>query len=105
VIGTVREGCVGETLAALEAAEALQHCEDEAARPVLERIAAEEAQHAQLAWRFVAWALEARSGAGAAALREVVAPCAEALLERLGSPVARSPQRAGERRVRTSIAC
>lgn len=72
VIGTVREGCVGETLAALEAAEALEHCEDEAARPVLERIAAEETRHAQLAWRFVAWALQTRSGAAALELRRSV---------------------------------
>jgi hypothetical protein len=72
VIGTVREGCVGETLAALEAAEALQHCQDEAARPVLERIAAEEARHAQLAWRFVAWALHTRGSDDASELRQHV---------------------------------
>jgi len=58
ILDTVREGCIGETVAALEAAEALQHCEDPAARPVLAAIAAEELQHAELAWRFVAWALE-----------------------------------------------
>lgn len=58
VLDTVREGCIGETVAALESAEALQHCEDPATRPVLAAIAAEELQHAELAWRFVAWALE-----------------------------------------------
>ncbi|MEY4548692.1 MAG: hypothetical protein RL685_4887 [Pseudomonadota bacterium] len=58
VLSTVREGCIGETVAALEATEALAHCEDAEARAVLERIAVEEGQHAQLAWRFVAWALE-----------------------------------------------
>jgi len=68
VLGTVLEGCIGETLAALEAAEALQHCEDPAARGVLERIAAEETRHAELAWRFVAWALDA-AGETAAGLR------------------------------------
>ena len=57
VATTVREGCIGETLAALEAAEALEHCEDAEARAVLERIATEETRHAQLAWKFVAWAL------------------------------------------------
>jgi hypothetical protein len=62
VLGTVREGCIGETLAALEAAEALQHCEDAAARPVLQRIVADETRHAELAWRFVAWALETARG-------------------------------------------
>jgi hypothetical protein len=134
VVGTVREGCVGETLAALEAAEALQHCDDAAARRVLERIVVDETRHAELAWRFVAWALQTASGtprgtelrnlvqatfaaelataAGgsigeldremarhgvlsmpvrqalrARALRDVVAPCAAALLE----PDARGP--------------
>jgi hypothetical protein len=60
VLDTLREGCIGETVAAIEASEALQHCEDPAARAVLERIAVEEGQHAELAWRFVAWALETR---------------------------------------------
>jgi hypothetical protein len=73
VLATVREGCVGETLAALEAAEALQHCEDAVARAVLERIVAEETRHAELAWRFVAWALQTASGTpGAGELRRVV---------------------------------
>jgi hypothetical protein len=58
VLRAVAEGCIGETVAAMEAAEALAHCEDAAARPVLERIAADETRHAELAWRFVAWALE-----------------------------------------------
>jgi hypothetical protein len=57
VLSTLHEGCIGETVAALEAAEALQHCQDPATRAVLERIAVEEGRHAELAWRFVAWAL------------------------------------------------
>jgi hypothetical protein len=60
VLDALHEGCIGETVAALEAAEALQHCEDPAARAVLERICVEEGQHAELAWRFVAWMLETR---------------------------------------------
>lgn len=66
MLGTIAEGCIGETIAAIEAAEAAAHCEDGAARGVLERIAADETRHAELAWRFVAWALES----GPAALRE-----------------------------------
>ncbi|HKO93857.1 MAG TPA: ferritin-like domain-containing protein [Polyangiaceae bacterium] len=58
VLGTLLEGCIGETVAALEAAEAGSHCMDPAARAVLGRIAEDETRHAQLAWRFVAWALE-----------------------------------------------
>lgn len=53
----VREGCVGETVAALEASEALAHTEDPVVRQVLERIARDELAHAELAWRFVAWAV------------------------------------------------
>lgn len=73
VLGTIAEGCIGETIAALEAAEAHAHCQDEAARTVLERISADETQHAQLAWRFVAWALEQ----GPASLRPAVAAAFE----------------------------
>lgn len=68
VLGTIAEGCIGETVAALEAAEALAHCTDEAARTVLARIERDETEHAELAWRFVAWALEV----GPAGLRERV---------------------------------
>ncbi len=52
------EGCVGETLAAFEASEALSHCEDEAAASALATIQRDEARHAELAWRFVGWALQ-----------------------------------------------
>jgi hypothetical protein len=72
VLGTVLEGCIGETLAALEAAEALRHCEDPEAQLVLERIAAEETRHAELAWQFVAWALNTASEQTAAELRRRV---------------------------------
>ena len=58
VLDTIAEGCIGETVAALEAAEALSHCEDMAARAVLRRISVEEGRHAELAWQFVSWALQ-----------------------------------------------
>jgi len=50
---TVREGCIGETRAALEASRAAELCEDDVVRTVLETIAADEARHAELAWRVV----------------------------------------------------
>lgn len=56
---TLHEGCVGETSAALEASEALALATDPAVRRVLERIEADERRHAQLAWRFVSWAVRA----------------------------------------------
>jgi hypothetical protein len=55
----VREGCIGETLAAVEAVDALECAEDSAIRTVLERIAADETRHAELAWRALAWLIDA----------------------------------------------
>jgi hypothetical protein len=54
---TAEEGCVGETLGASLAAEQLAVATDPAVRRALARIAADEARHAELAWRFVAWAI------------------------------------------------
>jgi hypothetical protein len=54
---TVREGCVGETVAALEAREAAERARDPALRATLRAIAEDELRHAELAWRFVRWAI------------------------------------------------
>jgi hypothetical protein len=54
----VREGCVGETLAAALAAEQAARASDPAVREVLLGIAEDEARHAELAWRTVAWAIK-----------------------------------------------
>jgi hypothetical protein len=58
-VAAAREGCVGETVATLQASQAAEGAVDPAARHVLRRIAADETRHAQLAWRTVAWALQA----------------------------------------------
>jgi len=55
----ILEGCIGETVAAVEAAEALAHATDQAVRDVLARVTVEEQRHAELAWRFVKWVLDA----------------------------------------------
>ena len=54
---TVAEGCVGETLGALMAADQLTRVTDPEVARVLKRIARDEARHAELAWKFLAWAL------------------------------------------------
>ncbi len=59
---TFREGCIGETCAALEAEEAASHCQDAAVSKVLRRIAQDELRHAALAWRFIQWALDTSGG-------------------------------------------
>jgi hypothetical protein len=59
-VGTILEGCIGETRAALEAAEAALGCTDRVVAEVLSQIAHDEANHAALAWRAVAWMLSER---------------------------------------------
>jgi hypothetical protein len=53
----VQEGCIGETLASMVAAEQAARATDPAVRKALEIIAEDEARHAELAWRTIAWAL------------------------------------------------
>jgi hypothetical protein len=90
----IAEGCFGETLAALEALEAAETAADPVIRDAYTRIARDEQRHAELAFRFVRWALgqdrasvsdcidaalhtaEARPDV----LRAVIEPCFAALL-------------------------
>ena len=53
----IREGCIGETLAAVEARDALERDLDPAVRTALEVIARDELRHAELAWKALAWLL------------------------------------------------
>lgn len=57
VVATVREGCIGETLAAAQAELAATRATEPEVVRVLAEIAADEARHAALAWRVVQWAL------------------------------------------------
>jgi hypothetical protein len=50
-------------VAALEASEAAEHVENDTLRGMLARIAADERRHAELAWKFARWALQATDGA------------------------------------------
>ena len=63
VLNTIREGCVGETVAAIEAREASEHAADPALRALLLTISEDETRHAELAFRFVKWALTQGDGA------------------------------------------
>ncbi len=56
-VWTVHEGCVGETVAAWLAAEIHEHAENPTVRAVMAKIAAEEAEHAELAWATIRWAI------------------------------------------------
>jgi hypothetical protein len=59
VAETVVEGCIGETLAALQARAQLDTARDPAVRAALEATVEDETRHAELAWRVVAWAIRA----------------------------------------------
>lgn len=56
-VAAAREGCVGETLAAVVLGAAARACPDKALSQQLQGIADDEARHAELAWRFVSWAM------------------------------------------------
>jgi len=53
----LREGCVGETVASLEAMAAAEVATDPAVKQALTRIASDELSHAELAFKFLRWAL------------------------------------------------
>jgi hypothetical protein len=57
-VAAFNEGCIGETIAALSAREQLRHARDFEVEAALTRIAEDEERHAELAWRFVAWAVQ-----------------------------------------------
>jgi hypothetical protein len=58
VTTAIAEACIGETLAAVEAAEAATYARDRSVRETLETIARDEARHAELGWKFLRWALD-----------------------------------------------
>lgn len=85
-VATLEEGCIGETIAALTAREQLARASDPDVRRALETIARDEERHAELAWRFVAWAVRHGGsevqGAVRSALARALAPSAHAAVER-----------------------
>ncbi|MFV8752948.1 ferritin-like domain-containing protein [Nannocystaceae bacterium ST9] len=80
-VSTAREGCLSETTAAWVAGELASSATDPAVRATLDRIAREEAEHAELAWATLRWAIEV----GGAEVRDAVAEVfANATPARLG---------------------
>ncbi len=76
VAAAVREGCVGETLAALVASAQHDAATDEAVISSLAVVRADEARHAELAWKLVAWALRSGGADVRAAAEEAFAAAA-----------------------------
>jgi hypothetical protein len=67
LVTAIHEGCVGETVAAIEAAEMAARAEDPVVREALTAIAADETRHAELAWRYVRWAIGQNANLASAA--------------------------------------
>lgn len=94
VEGTFLDGCVAETVCGIEIRTRAEDGDD-VERSALASIADDEERHAELAWRMLAWAVRTGGAPARAALeeaigrieepgpivRDVVLPCARALLE------------------------
>jgi len=90
-VDTIVAGCVGETLAACALAARAQLADPSIAR-VLSRIAEDEARHAALAWRIVAWAI----GDGGEPVRRAAREALEAALAGMVAPRESSPDLSGQ---------
>lgn len=88
---TVLDGCVGETAAALDASEALRYTHAQTISSVLETIARDEAAHAELAFRVVAWTVRE----GGAPVRSVLLQLVDDLEHGASSPAPTSTERPG----------
>jgi hypothetical protein len=77
---TFIDGCAGEAVAALALAEAGRRAVHPALRRALTAMAEDEARHAELAYRIVAWALCIGGDMAAAAVREAVASLVDGIL-------------------------
>lgn len=75
----IREGCVGETVAAVEAGEGAARSRNETVRTTLETISADESMHAELAWKTVLWAQNTFGETARAVIREEIARLADEL--------------------------
>ena len=83
-VENAEEGCVRETVGAALAAIQAEHATDAGVRGMMREIAAEELQHAALAWRIANW-LEGRLDSSAAArVREARRSALESLMAEAG---------------------
>lgn len=98
VAAVAREGCLGETIAAVVAVAQLGEARDPAVRRVLRKIARDEARHAELAWRTLAWAMRAGPRALADVAGQALAHAPQlGMVDDLDHPLARAHGRIGAR--------
>ena len=78
-VAAALDGCLNETIAALEAGAAADSTNHEALKLVLEEIARDEQNHAELAWEYVAWAI----ATGGRSVRDAIKAAAEEAMNAL----------------------
>ncbi len=91
---TFLEGCIGETIAAVEARELALTATDAVLRATLAGIAEDEARHALLAWGFLKWALELGGPSLLARINDAWDTEAERRVEHPSSTLGLTPERA-----------
>lgn len=72
-VSAAKEGCIAETVAAMQVAMAAECATDPAVKRALTRIAREEMEHAELAWTFLRWAVLALGPEVRSAVEQVFA--------------------------------
>jgi hypothetical protein len=82
----VIEGCVGETIAALQAEAELEQATETDVRHALEIIRSDEAAHAELAWSFVRWAVDQGDESVLVAVRRAFAAAERSLRAERAEP-------------------
>jgi hypothetical protein len=100
---TFRDACLGETLASVRARDEAARAGDQSLEALLTRIADDEERHAELGWRTVTWLVAAGGAPARGAIgreleelratadplvRDIIIPCAEALLQDAPRPTA-----------------
>ena len=86
---TLLDGCVGETVAAVEAACAAEGAADPAIADALRAIAADEASHAELGFRIAAWAVKQAKDEVSPILARVLAELRSAVEAERAAPAGR----------------
>jgi hypothetical protein len=99
---TLREGCIGEVVAAVQAREALAQAEDPDTIEVLSQIVHDESRHAELSLRFLRWALNQAPALGELVLLEL-ADCERATA--IAEPSAHQPEPLARYGVLSRTAC
>lgn len=86
-VGVFLEGCIGESVAAIEAGEMSRLALDPQVRSLLEKIARDEHQHALLAWRFLGWMLKHLPESQSEEVRDALSQLVAQLHEELALPM------------------